>query len=69
MKEYFLNTGELKDIPSYQEEKQTIIDENQVNEAFNPANDIFSGLRELGDWIFDFVSDVITQAIGHFSNS
>jgi len=67
MKEYFLKTGEMKDIPGYSEEKQTMVNEGQINQAFDPANDIFSELREVGDWLFDFVSDAVAQAIGYFS--
>jgi len=69
MKEYFLNTGEMKDIPGYKEDKQTMIDEGQINHIFDPANGVFSELKEIGDWIFDFISDLGTQVIGHFSNS
>ena len=69
MKEYFLNSGEMKDIPGYTEDKQTMVDENQINHIFDPANDIFSELKEVGDWIFDFISDLGTQIIVHLSNS
>ncbi len=66
MKEYFLKSGEMKDIPGYREEKQTMVDENQVNEAFEPANDAFFELRETGEWVFEFISDSVTQAVGYF---
>jgi len=66
MKEFFLQAaGEMKDIPGYQEEKQTVVDENQVNQAFEPANDIFESIREAGDWIIDFISDLINQIFGN----
>ncbi len=65
MKEYFLQAGEMKDIPGYQEEKQTVVDENQFNQAFEPANNVFDGLREAGDWIIDFFSDLINQIFGN----
>ena len=52
MKDYFLKISEFTDVGIYQEDKQTIIDENQINHAFDPANNIFDGLREAGDLIF-----------------
>lgn len=69
MREYFLKIEEMKDIPGYKENKQTIVDEDEVNHVFDPANDIFSELKETGEWIFDFIADLGTQVIGHFSNS
>jgi len=56
---------DFKDIPGYSEEKQTVVDETQVNEAFEPANDAFSGLREAGDWIIEFFTDLFTQLFGN----
>jgi len=56
---------DFSDIPGYQEEKQTSIDENQVNQAFEPANNIFDGLREAGDWMMDFISDLLNQLFGN----
>lgn len=47
------------------EEQQTMVDETQVNEAFEPASDAFSGLREAGDWLFDLISNFITQVFGN----
>ena len=55
------------DIPGYTEEKQTVIDETEVNQAFQPANDIFGGLREAGDWLFDFISNFFGQLFGNLS--
>ena len=55
----------FSDIPGYTEEKQTVIDEAQVNEAFEPANDMFSGLREAGDWVVNFFSDLMNQLFGN----
>ena len=40
-------SNQFKDIPGITEEKQTMVDETKVNEAFEPANDALSGLREL----------------------
>jgi|GEM_PF-2982666 len=69
MKDYFLRISEFKDIGVYREEKQKIIDENQINHAFDPANNILEGLREAGDFIFDFVSNLSSQIFNHISNS
>jgi len=69
MKEYFLKVSEFTDIPGYRENKQTMVDENQVNHAFDSVNDIFDGIRETGDMIFYFISDLTTQVATYFSNS
>ena len=61
----FCQAQEFKDPPGYVEEKQTIIDEGQVNETFEPANDAFSGLREAGDWIIQSLSDIFNQLFGN----
>ena len=58
-------TQEFTDIPGYQEQKQTVVDENQVNEAFAPANDAFSGLREAGDWLIDMISEFFAGIFGN----
>ena len=68
MKEYFLKASEPNDFAIFKEDRQTIVDENQVNQAFEPANDIFEGIREAGDWIIDFVSDFSNQVFTFFSN-
>ena len=56
---------DFEDIPGYTEEKQTVVNENQVNQAFEPANNIFDSLREAGDWMVDFFSDLINQIFGN----
>jgi len=61
----FIEDGTLKDIPGYTEEKQTIIDEDAINESFEPATDVFSGFREFTDWLFDSISDFFTQTFGN----
>ena len=61
----FFGDGTLKDIPGYTEEKQTIIDEDAINESFEPATDAFSGFREFTDWLFDSISDFFTQTFGN----
>ena len=69
MKEYFLKGSELNNISIFTENRQNLVDESQVNQAFEPANDIFEGIRETGYWIFDFVSDFTNQVAAFFSNS
>ena len=61
MKEFFLQAG----MPMYSEEKQTVVNESEVNEAFEPANNLFDSLREAGDWLVDFISDIINQLFGN----
>ena len=56
---------EFRDIPGYQEDKQTVVDEGQINETFEPANDAFSGLNEAGAWLVDFFSDLFGQLFGN----
>lgn len=46
-----------------------MIDETQINQTFEPANDIFEGIREMGDWIYDFVSDFTNQVVAYFSHT
>jgi hypothetical protein len=65
LSKYFLQVQEFKDPPGYKEEKQTVMDESQVNEAFEPANDAFSGLREAGDWLIQTISDIFNQLFGN----
>ena len=61
----FVDDGKMKDIPGFSEEKQTIVDEDAINESFNPANDALSGLREAGDWVINFFSDIFNQLFGN----
>jgi hypothetical protein len=61
----FIGDGTLKDIPGYTEERQTIIDEDAINESFEPATDAFSGFREFTDWLFDSISDFFSQTFGN----
>jgi len=65
LSKYFLQVQEFEDPPGYQEEKQTVVDETQVNEAFEPANNVFSGLREAGDWVIQTISDFFNQLFGN----
>ena len=61
----FIGDGTLKDIPGYTEEKQTIVDEDAINESFEPATDAFSGFREFTDWLFTSISDFFSQTFGN----
>jgi len=61
----FIGDGTLKDIPGYSEEKQTIIDEDAINESFEPATDAFAGFREFTDWVFTSISDFFSQTFGN----
>ncbi len=63
--ETFVEDGKMKDIPGISEEKQTIVDEGSINETFEPANDALSGLRDAGDWIINWFSEVFGQLFGN----
>ena len=63
--ETFVENGTMTDIPGFTEEKQTIVDEEAINESFEPANDALSGLREAGDWIINWFSEVFGQLFGN----
>ena len=61
----FVEDGKMTDIPGFTEEKQTIVDEDEINESFEPANDALSGLRDAGDWIINWFSEVFGQLFGN----
>ncbi len=61
----FVEDGKMTDIPGFTEEKQTIVDEESINESFEPANDALSGLREAGDWLIQTISDIFNQLFGN----
>ncbi len=63
--ETFVENGTMTDIPGFTEEKQTVVDEEQINESFEPANDALSGLREAGDWLIQTISDIFNQLFGN----
>lgn len=70
MKEFFLESGKIESgkiggIPVYTEDKQSMVNETDINQAFDPANDAFDAIRELGDWIFDFFSNLLSGAFGN----
>ena len=64
MKDYFLQADAPWDVPSIEGGEQNIIDEDQVNQTFEPANDAFSGLRDLGDWVIEFFTDLFSGLFG-----
>ena len=63
--ETFVENGTMTDIPGFFEEKQTVVDEEAINESFDPANDALSGLREAGDWLIQTISDIFNQLFGN----
>jgi hypothetical protein len=65
LSKYFLQVQEFEDPAIVREEKQTVVDETQVNEAFEPANDAFSGLRDAGDWLIQTITDIVNQLFGN----
>ena len=62
---FFLQAGQPWDIPGIEDKPQEFVDEDQINEAFEPANDAFSGLRDAGDWIIQAISDIFSQLFGN----
>ena len=46
---------------NFTEGKQTIVNETRVTQVFEPANDVFSEIRESGEWLFDMVSNLISE--------
>ena len=63
--ETFVENGTMTDIPGFSEEKQTVVDEEAINESFDPANDALSGLREAGDWLIQSITDLFNQLFGN----
>jgi len=63
--EKFFEDGQMKDIPGYTEEKQTIVDEKAINETFEPVNDALSGFRDFADWLIGSISDLLNQVFGN----
>ncbi len=63
--EKFVENGTMTDIPGFSEEKQTVVDEESINESFDPANDALSGLREAGDWLIQSITDLFNQLFGN----
>ncbi len=61
----FTENGTLKDLPGIESEKQTFVDEDAINESFEPATDAFSGFREFSDWLFASISDLLQSVFGN----
>ncbi len=65
LSKYFLQTEQPWDLPGIEDKPQELIDEEQINETLQPANDALSGLREAGDWIINWFSEVFGQLFGN----
>jgi hypothetical protein len=65
LSKFFLQAEQPWDIPGIEDKPQEFVDEDQINEAFEPANDAFSGLRDAGDWIIQAISDIFNQLFGN----
>jgi hypothetical protein len=61
----FTQDGTFKDLPGIESEKQTLVDEDAINESFEPATDAFSGFREFSDWLFGSISDLLQSVFGN----
>ena len=61
----FIENGTMTDIPGYVEEKQTIVDEEAINESLDPVTDALSGFREFGDWVIASITDLLTNVFGN----
>ncbi len=65
LSKYFLQTEQPWDLPGIEDKPQEFVDEEQINETFEPANDALSGLREAGDWLIQTISDIFSQLFGN----
>jgi len=65
LSKYFLQTDQPWDLPGIEDKPQEFVDEEQINETFEPANDALSGLREAGDWLIQTISDIFNQLFGN----
>ena len=61
----FIEDGTMTDIPGYKEEKQTVVDEEAINETLDPVTDSLSGFREFSEWIIDSVANFFQQVFGN----
>ncbi len=61
----FIENGTMTDIPGYVEEKQTVVDEEAINESLDPVTDALSGFREFGDWVIASITDLLTNVFGN----
>ena len=60
-----MQAQEFSDIPTIEDEKQTVVDEDKINESLAPANNALDGLREAGDWLIQSITDFFTQIFGN----
>jgi hypothetical protein len=65
LSKFYLQADQPWDIPGIEDKPQEFVDEDQINETFEPANDVFSGLREAGDWLIQTISDIFSQLFGN----
>ena len=61
----FVENGTMTDIPGYKEEKQTVVDEDAINESLDPVTDGLSGFREFSEWIIDSITNLFQQVFGN----
>ncbi len=61
----FIENGTMTDIPGFVEEKQTVVDEEAINESLDPVTDALSGFREFGDWVIASITDMLTSVFGN----
>ena len=61
---YFLQAKQPWDVPTLEDKPQEFVDEDQVNETFEPVSNVFSGLREAGDWVIQSISYILNQLFG-----
>ena len=64
MTEHFAKQGEFVDLPTIKDEPQTMVDEEQINESFDPINNALDGFREGGEWLVGMIADFFTQIFG-----
>ena len=65
LSKYFLQAQEFSDIPTIEDEKQTVVDEDKINESLDPVNNALDGFREAGDWLIQSITDFFTQIFGN----
>ena len=55
----------FEDLPGITDEKQTVVDEDALNQQFDPANDALEGLREGGEWLFNIIAEFFSNLFGN----
>jgi len=61
----FVENGTMTDIPGYKEEKQTVVDEDAINESLDPVTDGLSEFRQFSEWVIDSISNFFQQVFGN----